>query len=202
MILIGIAGGTGAGKSAIAQGLALRLGAGVLDLDSYYRDRGHLPPEERGLINYDEPDAIDAPLLVSHLQQLGRGTPIERPVYSFATHTRIGVEIVTPAPVVIVEGLFTLWWEEARPLFDVTIFVEASADLRLIRRIQRDTVERGRSVEHVLAQYLRTVRPMHERYVEPLRAHADLLVVNDESLADAIERIAGSLRLVTVGGSG
>ncbi len=192
--LIGIAGGTGAGKSAIVRGLVERFGGCVIDLDSYYLDRTALPPEERGRLNYDEPAAIDAALLVEHLGCLARGEPVEKPVYSFETHTRVAVEVVSPARLMIVEGLFTLWWEPLRALLDVKVFVDAPADLRLIRRIRRDLAERGRTVDQVMQQYLGTVRPMHERYVEPTRAHADLVVTNDGPVQDAVEQVIAVVR--------
>ena len=192
--LIGIGGGTGAGKTTIVRALVDRMGGTVIDLDAYYHDRSGLPPAERNRINYDDPVAIDAVLLVAHLTQLTHGEPVQKPVYSFATHTRIGVEVVAPARLVIVEGLFTLWWESLRSLLDVKIFVDAPSDLRLIRRIRRDISERGRSVDQVLQQYLGTVRPMHARYVEPTRAHADLVVTNDGPMEDAAERMIDVVR--------
>ncbi len=192
--LIGVAGGTGAGKSAIVRGLVERLGGGVIDLDSYYLDRSGLAPEERSRVNYDEPASIDAALLVEHLGCLARGEPVEKPVYSFETHTRVAVEVVSPARLMIVEGLFTLWWEPLRALLDVKVFVDAPADLRLIRRIRRDLAERGRTVDQVMQQYLGTVRTMHERYVEPTRAHADLIVTNDGHVQDAVEQVVAVVR--------
>ena len=176
------------------RGLVDRLGGVVLDLDSYYVDRSALPPEERSRLNYDEPAAIDAALLVEHLTRLGRGEPVPKPVYAFPTHERIGAETVSPAPVVIVEGLFTLWWEALRSRLNVKVFVDASADLRLIRRVRRDVTERARTVDQVLHQYLTTVRPMHERYVEPTRVHADLVVMNDGPVQDAVEHVIAAMR--------
>jgi uridine kinase len=192
--LIGIAGGTGAGKSAIVRAFVDRFGGRAIDLDSYYLDRSGVAPEERGRINYDEPAAIDVPLLVEHLGRLARGEPVQKPLYSFATHTRVGVETVKPAQLVIVEGLFTLWWASVRSLLDVKVFVDAPPDLRLIRRIRRDIAERGRTLEQVLQQHLGTVRPMHERYVEPTRAHADMVVTNDGVIDDALERVLMAVR--------
>ncbi len=198
--LIGIAGGTGAGKSTIVRGLLDRIGGRVLDLDSYYLCRSELTANERQRVNYDEPGAIDAALLEAHLASLARDEPVEKPVYSFATHTRVGVEVVTAARLVVVEGLFTLWWEAIRALLDVKVFVDAPADLRLMRRIRRDVAERGRTVDEVLRQYVATVRPMHERYVEPLRAHANVVVVNDGLAAEAVEQIMAALRHLLVNG--
>jgi uridine kinase len=192
--VVGIAGGTGAGKSTIVEGLVDRFGDCVIALDAYYLDRSTLPAEERARINYDEPGAIDASLLLEHLERLTRGEPVEKPRYSFETHMRVGVEMICPARLVIVEGLFTLWWEQLRSLLDVKVFVDAPPDLRLIRRIRRDLTERGRTVEQVLQQYVGTVRPMHERYVEPTRAHADLVVTNDGPVEAAVERVVVAVR--------
>jgi uridine kinase len=192
--LIGIAGGTGAGKSSIVRALVDRLGGCVIDLDSYYFDRSDVAPQERGRINYDEPTAIDARLLVEHLGQLAHGQPIQKPVYDFETHARVAVESISPARLVIVEGLFTLWWEPLRSLVDLKVFVDAPPDVRLIRRIRRDVDERGRTADQVLQQYLATVRPMHERYVDPTRAYADLVVTNDGPLQNAVEPVVESLR--------
>lgn len=192
--LIGIAGGTGAGKSTVVRRVTERFGGCLVDLDSYYVDRGHLRPDERGRINYDEPAAIDVALLLDHLQRLAAGEPVQKPRYSFEKHTRVGVETVPPMPLIAVDGLFALWWEPLRSLFNLKVFVDAPPDLRLIRRIRRDVIERGRTVDSVLAQYLSTVRPMHERYVEPTRAYADLVVANVGPVEECIESVAASVR--------
>jgi len=190
---IGIAGGTGAGKSTLVRSLVDRAGATVLDLDSYYVDRGHMRPEERRSLNYDEPAAIDVTLLVEHLAALAGGRPIRKPVYSFETHTRVGAERVTPTAVVVVEGLFPLWWPPLRERLDLKVFVDAPADVRLARRLQRDIRERGRSAPDVLEQYFASVRPMHERYVEPCRAMADLVVTNDGAVDEACAVLLAAL---------
>ena len=192
--LIGLAGGTGAGKSTIVHGLVDRFGGCVIDLDSYYADRSGLPPEERGRINYDQPSAFDDGLLVEQLERLLGGDAVPKPVYSFETHTRIGIEMIAPARLVIIEGLFTLWWESLRSLLTVKVFVDAPPDVRLVRRIRRDVAERSRTVDQVLQQYVGTVRPMHERYVEPTRAYADVIVTNDGPIGDTVERAIGALR--------
>jgi uridine kinase len=196
--LIGIAGGTGAGKSTVVRALLDRFGGVCMDLDSYYLDRRAISAEERGDLNYDEPAAIDHTLLVEHLKRLKAGETVQKPKYSFHTHTRVGIEAVASSHLILVDGLFTLWWEEVRRLLDLKVFVDAPADLRLMRRIQRDVAERGRDIESVLRQYLQTVRPMHERYVEPTRVHADLVLNNGatvkeclESLMVAVERLVG-----------
>ena len=184
-MIIGLAGGTGSGKSSIVRGLVARIGGCVIDLESYALD---------GSSADDEPEAIDTTLLVTQLGELRRGEAIRKPVYSLETHTRTGVEVVAPARLVLVEGLFTLWWESLRSLLDVKVFVSAPADLRLIRRIRRDLAERGRTVEQVLHEYSGPVRTAHERYVEPTRAHADDVVINDGPLEDTVEQVIALVR--------
>lgn len=188
-MIVGLAGGTGSGKSAIARSLVARVGGCVIDLDSYYQDR-----------SYDDPASIDVGRLVTQLEQLTRGEAVRKPVYSFESHAQTGVEVIAPARLVLVEGLFTLWWEGLRSLLDVKVFVDAPPDVRLIRRIWRDTAERGRTLEQVLQQYAGTVRLGHERYVEPTRAHADLVVTNDGPIEDAVECVIGSVRRRKVDG--
>jgi uridine kinase len=197
--LIGVTGGTGAGKTALVRGLVGRLGGYVLDVDSYYRDLSHLSPEARARHNYDEPDAIDTYLLVSHLGRLAGGEPIAKPVYSFENHTRVGTERITPDRLIFLDGLFALWWPSLRDLLNLKIYVDAPPDLRLARRIQRDVRERGRDVESVLAQYISTVRPMHERYVEPTKPYADLVVTNSGPLEDCLAPV---LNTIGAGSSG
>jgi uridine kinase len=191
--LIGVTGGTGAGKTTLVHSLVGRLGGYILDVDSYYRDLSHLSPEARARHNYDEPDAIDTDLLVSHLGCLAGGEPIAKPVYSFENHTRVGTERITPARLIFVDGLFALWWPSLRALLDFKIYVDVPPDLRLGRRIQRDVRERGRDVQSVLAQYFSTVRPMHERYVEPTRPYADLVVTNSGPLEDCLALVLSTI---------
>jgi uridine kinase len=193
-MIVGLAGGTGAGKSLIARRLVAQVGGCLIDLDSYHRDRSGLTVEERLRASYEEPATIDVALLVTQLEQLSRGEAVPKPVYSFDAHAPTGSEVIAPARLVIVEGLFTLWWEALRSRLDVKVFVDASPDLRLIRRIRRDLAERGRTLDQVLHQYTATARPMHARYVEPTRAHADLVVTNDGPIEDAVERVIASLR--------
>lgn len=190
-VIIGLAGGTGSGKSSIVRGLVARIGGCVIDLESYALD---------GSSADDEPEAIDTTLLVTQLGELRRGEAIRKPVYSLETHTRTGVEVVAPARLVLVEGLFTLWWGSLRSLLDVKVFVDAPADLRLIRRIRRDLADRGRTVEQVLYQYSGPVRAAHERYVEPTRVHADVVVTNDGPLDDAVKQVIALVRRKRVNG--
>jgi uridine kinase len=193
-VIVGLAGGTGSGKSLIARSLVAQVGGCLIDLESYHRDRSGLTLEERQRASYEEPAAIDDALLVAQLEQLARGEAVRKPVYSFDTHARIDGEMVAPARLVVVEGLFTLWWGPLRSLLDVKVFVDAPPDLRLIRRIRRDIAERGRTLDQVLHHYTATSRPTHARYVEPTRAHADLVVTNDGPIEDAVERVIASLR--------
>jgi uridine kinase len=199
--ILGIAGGSGAGKGALVEGLCRRHGpVAVLDLDCYYIDRTAVPAAARGQLNFDEPAAFEIGLLLEHLASLAAGRRIEKPVYSFASHTRVAATPVVPAPLVVIEGLFTLWWPELRSRLDVGVYVDAPADVRLVRRLRRDVQERGRDVESVLRQYVATVRPMHERYVEPTRAFADLVIANDSEVERGIRALceaAGAATKVT-----
>ena len=192
-MIIGLGGGTGSGKSSIVRGLVERIGGCVIDLESYTLDRSDLPPEERSPVG-DEPAAIDTALLVAHLEGLRRGEAIRKPVYSREAHGRTGAAVVAAARLVLVEGLFTLWWESLRSLLDVKVFVDAPADLRLIRRIRRDLADRSRTVEQVLFQYLGSARPAHERYVEATRVHADDIVINEGPLDDAVDQVIALVR--------
>ena len=199
-MIIGVGGGTGSGKSSIVRSLVARIGGCVIDLESYALDRGALSPEERSQVADDEPAAIDTALLVAQLGELRRGEAIQKPVYSSEARARTGIEVVAPARLVLVEGLFALWWGALRSLLDVKVFVDAPADLRLIRRIRRDLAERGRTLEQVLHQYSGTVRPAHDRYVEPTRVHADDIVTNDGPLEDAVEQVFALVRRRRVDG--
>ena len=196
--IIAIGGGTGSGKTTLAQGLAERhaeLGVAVVEQDCYYKDRSHLSEEARSLINYDEPSALDHDLLFQHFDQLAKGLAVEKPRYCFASHTRSAeVDQVPPTPIIILEGLFALWDARLRALTGLKIYVDADADLRLIRRLRRDVVERGRTVESVTVQYLSSVRPMHRLHIEPTKAHADLVLdTTAESLEDCLNALDRAL---------
>jgi uridine kinase len=183
--IIGIGGGTGSGKTTLARSLAERyaqLGVALIDQDSYYRDQSHLSLRERESVNYDEPWAIDHDLLLEQLKQLREGRSIKKPAYCFTSHTRTGEgETLAPQPMIVVEGLFALWESRVRSLMALKIYVDGDSDIRFIRRLQRDVIARGRSVRSVVEQYLQTVRPMHQRYVEPTRQYADVVVNNSDN---------------------
>ncbi len=187
--IVGIAGGSGSGKTTLATALVERFHGAIVDLDSYYVDR---MPGTSG-VNYDVPAAFDVPLLVEHLRALRDGCAVQKPIYCFRTHRRIGADMVSPASLIIVEGLFPFFWESVRTLMDLKVFVDAPADLRLLRRLRRDVVERGRTADDVLEQYLRTVRPMHTLHVEPARRQADVVIVNEESIDHRIDELVHHL---------
>ena len=180
MLVIGIAGGTGSGKTTVVRKILERLPeneVAILPQDSYYRDSSHLPLEERYEINFDHPDSIEFELLIKQLKELKNGNAIEQPIYSYLTCTRSDETIsVKPCKVIIVEGILVLCNRELCKLMDLKVFVDADADDRLIRVIHRDIVERGRSVEKVLERYEQTLKPMHEQFIEPTKRRADLIV--------------------------
>ncbi len=179
-LVIGIAGGTGSGKTTVAQALMQRIGEtrmAFLPQDAYYRDLTHLPVEERAKLNFDHPDAFENELLIKHIRQLRAYQPVDLPVYDFATHTRTQrTTRVLPHPVILVEGILIFAEAELRALLDVKVFVDTDADIRFIRRLERDIRDRQRSMESVIHQYLSTVRPMHLEFVEPSKRYADLIV--------------------------
>ncbi|WP_333600199.1 uridine kinase [Flavobacterium sp.] len=191
MLIIGIAGGTGSGKTTVVHQIMNELPkteVGVLSQDSYYKENNNLSFEERALVNFDHPRAIDFDLLVQHLKDLKEGKTIEQPVYSFITHNRTDDTIVThPRKVIIVEGILILTNPELRDLFDVKIFVHADSDERLIRRLKRDIAERGRDMEEVLNRYQTTLKPMHQQFIEPTKAFADIIIPNDKYNTVAID---------------
>ena len=179
-LFIAIAGGSGSGKTTIARSVVDLVGRDkvvYLQQDAYYRDQNHLAVEERAKINYDHPDSIENELLVEHLDALRRGEAIERPIYDFGTHTRTAETYrLFPGAAVVVEGILVLADAALRERFDVRVYIDTEPDIRLIRRLQRDIVERGRSVESVIDQYQKTVRPMHYQFVEPSKRYADIII--------------------------
>ncbi|HEU0079468.1 MAG TPA: uridine kinase [Longimicrobiaceae bacterium] len=203
--VIGIAGGTGSGKTTVARRIydSLHLDSAVfLDHDSYYRELDHLPMEERRRVNFDHPDSLDNDLLVAHLERLIARESIDKPVYDFAAHTRAGTTVrIEPRDVILVEGILIFVDPRLRELFDLKIFVDTEADVRFIRRMRRDLELRGRTVESVIEQYLGTVRPMHFEFVEPSKRYADVIIPRGGNNTPGSEVIAARVR-ERLGGSG
>ena len=179
-VVIGIAGGSGSGKTTVLQQILQEFGAdpiAILDHDAYYHDLSHLSPEKRGQFNFDHPDALETDLMREHLDRLIAGESIEKPVYDFTTHTRRDeTETVEPRRVIIIEGILVLAESLLEEQMDIKIYVDAADDIRLMRRIRRDLQERDRSIEGILRQYERTVRPMHLEFVEPSKREADVII--------------------------
>ena len=180
MTIIGIAGGTGSGKTTVVKRIARALPphcVAVVPLDSYYNDTTALTPEERAAINFDHPDAFDWKLLTEQIRQLKNGEAIEQPTYSYIESNRQKETIhVDPKPVIIIEGIMTLHYKRLRDMMDLKIFVDTDSDVRLIRNIRRDVVERGRTVDQVLDRYEKVLKPMHEQFIEPTKKFADLII--------------------------
>ena len=196
--LLGVAGGSGSGKTTVAERLASFVGGrdlALLRLDAYYRDRNHLPLEERASINYDHPDAFDWALFLDHVQALSDGLEVQVPVYDFATYLRLPDRVtVAPARIVVVEGILVLYEPELRDRLDLRVYVDADADVRFIRRLRRDISERQRSTESVIEQYLATVRPSHLQFVEPSKRYADVIVPHGGRNAPAVEVLLARVR--------
>jgi uridine kinase len=191
MLIIGIAGGTGSGKTTVVQQIMNELPeteVGIISQDSYYKETNGMSYEERCNINFDHPRAIDFELLVQHLKDLKKGNTIDQPVYSFVTHNRTEDTVTThPRKVMIVEGILILTNQELREMFDIKVFVHADSDERLIRRLKRDIAERGRNMEEVLNRYQTTLKPMHQQFIEPTKAFADIIIPNDKYNTVAID---------------
>lgn len=197
-LMIGIAGGSGSGKSTVARNVASQIGAqsvAFIDMDAYYLNFAHLPLEARRRMNWDHPDAFDWELLLDQLRELASGRAIEKPVYDFVSHTRSPERIrIPPAQVVVVDGILLFTDARVRELCDVKVFVDAEPDIRLIRRIRRDTTKRGRPLESVLDQYVSTVQPMHFQFVEPTKRYADVIVPRGGHNPVAIEMIVAKIQ--------
>ena len=196
-LFIGIAGGSGSGKSTVARNVAAALetaSVAFIDMDAYYLDHGHLPIEERRKVNWDHPNVFDWDHLVDHLRRLASGESVEKPVYDFVSHSRSSETVrIPPADVVVIDGILLFTDARVRDLCDVKVFVDADADVRLIRRIRRDMAKRGRPLAEILEQYLSTVQPMHLEFVEPSKRYADVIVPRGGHNPVAIEMIAAKI---------
>jgi uridine kinase len=192
-LVIGIAGGSGSGKTTVAQTILKRVGTSqiaFLQHDSYYKDLSKLPSNQHSEINFDHPDSLETELLTQHIASLRDGKPVEVPIYDFATDSRTNQTITLyPKRVIIVEGILIFTEKTLRDMFDVKIFVDTDADLRLIRRLERDIFERGRTVESVIKQYQLTVRPMHLEFVEPSKRYADIIIPEGGFNAAALDMV-------------
>ena len=193
MLVIGIAGGTGSGKTTVVNQIIQELPEDevcVISQDSYYKDTSHMLFDERTKINFDHPKAIDFDLLVSHLKELKKGNPIEQPIYSFVEHNRTKETVTTyPKKVIIVEGILILTHTDIRELFDIKLYVHADSDERLIRRLRRDIEERGRDLDEVLSRYQNTLKPMHQQFIEPTKEFADIIIPNNRYNMVAVDLI-------------
>ncbi len=197
-VIVGVAGGTGSGKTTIARTIYEQLGpekVAYIPHDAYYHDLSHLPPEERARQNFDHPDSLETSLLIEHLRQLREGKPVEIPIYDFATHTRRPeTRRVEPRPIIVVEGILVFVEPELRDLMDIKIFVDTDPDIRFIRRLVRDIQERGRTMESVIRQYLETVRIMHLEFVEPSKRYADIIIPEGGFNTVALDMVLARLR--------
>jgi uridine kinase len=199
-VVIGVAGGTGSGKTTVAREILRRAGTHQISLiqhDAYYKNLDDLPLAQRAMRNFDHPDALDNDLLISHLQELKVGRPVEIPVYDFTTHSRTAeTQRVESHRVVMVEGILIFADEALRRLMDVKIYVDTDPDIRFIRRLQRDIAERGRTMESVIQQYLATVRPMHQEFVEPSKRYADVIIPEGGYNEVAMDMVAARIRVL------
>lgn len=197
-VTIGVAGGTGSGKTTVSNAILERVGTehiAYLEHDSYYKDLDDIPRAPGERINFDHPEVLETSLLIEHLRQLKQWQPVAVPVYDFTTFRRTqAVRVVEPQPIILVEGILVFAEPELRKLFDVRIFVDTDADIRFIRRLQRDITQRGRSVESVIEQYLDSVRPMHLEFVEPSKRYADVIIPEGGKNLVAIEMVAARVR--------
>ncbi len=193
MLIIGIAGGTGCGKTTVVEQIIAQLPKDevcVISQDSYYKDTSNLSYQERVKINFDHPNSIDFDLLLQHLKSLREGDSFEQPVYSFVEHNRTGKTITTyPKKVVIIEGILILTQQEIRDMFDIKVFVHADSDERLIRRLKRDISQRGRNMDEVLTRYQTTLKPMHQQFIEPTKEFADIIIPTNKHNLVAVDLI-------------
>ncbi|GAB4486533.1 MAG: uridine kinase [Anaerolineales bacterium] len=196
-LVIGIAGGSGSGKTTVAQEILNRVGAAriaYLPHDAYYKDLSGLPPAQRAQVNFDHPNSLESDLLIEHIQRLVAGQPVELPVYDFSHHRRTEQTLpIAPRRVIVVEGILIYTEAALRELFDIKLFVDTDADLRFIRRLQRDITERGRTPESVIQQYLHTVRPMHLEFVEPSKRYADVIIPEGGFNAAALDMVTAHI---------
>jgi uridine kinase len=196
-LVIGIAGGSGSGKTTVAQTILQRVGPdriSFLQHDAYYKDLSGLPPAQRVDVNFDHPNSLESELLISHIKQLKDGSPVEVPIYDFSTHSRTDrTYTVEPRGVILIEGILIFTEATLRKLFDVKLFVDTDSDIRFIRRLQRDITERGRTTESVIKQYLTTVRPMHLEFVEPSKRYADVIIPEGGFNAAALDMVVARI---------
>jgi uridine kinase len=196
-LIIGIAGGSGSGKTTVAQEILNRVGPeriAYLPHDAYYKDLSGLPPVQKADVNFDHPNSLETELLIEHVKLLKSGQPVELPIYDFSTHSRTTRSIpIFPHRVIIVEGILIYAEPALRPLFDIKIFVDTDSDLRFIRRLQRDITERGRTPDSVIKQYLKTVRPMHLEFVESSKRYADIIIPEGGHNAAALDMVVARI---------
>lgn len=199
-IVFGVAGGTASGKTTVANTILQAVGAAHvahLPHDAYYRDMPHLPLQERARQNYDHPNSLETNLLIEQIEQLQRGEPVEVPIYDFTMHQRTyDYRSVTPAPIIMVEGILIFTKRKLRDMMDIKIFVDTDADIRFIRRMTRDLKERGRSLDSIIEQYLATVRPMHLKFVEPSKRYADVIIPEGGMNTVAIDMVVARLQVM------
>ena len=197
-IIIGVAGGTASGKTTVSNKILEAVGRerlAYLEHDAYYRDLSHLPLEERQQFNFDHPDSLENELLIAHLEELRQGRAVDVPIYDFARYVRTNkLRRVEPQGVIMVEGILIFVDKRLRDMMDIKIYVDTDADLRFIRRLQRDVLERGRTVDHVIGQYLATVRPMHMEFVEPSKRYADVIIPRGGQNVRAIEMVVAQIQ--------
>jgi uridine kinase len=203
-IVFGVAGGTASGKTTVAQTILKAVGAeqvAYLPHDAYYKDRPDLPLAERALVNYDHPNSLETKLLIKHIRQLIARQPVRMPVYDFTHHRRTAQTVlVEPSPIILVDGILIFTRRKLRELMDIKIYVDTDADVRFVRRLQRDMEERGRSQASVIQQYLETVRPMHLKFVEPSKRHADVIIPHGGHNQIAIDMVVARLEAMLAGG--